>query len=448
MSDQQSKEALDRWLERLLRERLGGTWRIYREHDAICLQLVGAEGQIRFETDGTHSFWESKEEVPHAQWDAVSEGWHSVIGGPLPAPGLIQSSKPLITSQGDSFIVRYNVLGMFAWVLLRLEEIDSALLDSHGRFTASGSHAFRNGYLSRPVVDEWFDILRQLVVRQWPGLPLIRHAFVLQLSHDVDRPSRYGFATTTELIRRAVADAVRGKVANLVVGPWVRATTRSRLSRLDPLNTFDWLMSQSEALGVRSAFYFICGGISDLDADYTVEHPAMRRLLGDIHRRGHEIGLHPSYNSYESATLLRGEADRLRAACSDEGIELSTVGARMHYLRWAHPSTLRHLDVAGIAYDNTLTFPDQAGFRCGTCFEYPGFDPVQCLPLRIRVRPLVAMEMSVLGAQYMGCSGQEALQVFADLKNKCRKVGGSFSLLWHNSALPKNEDLYRTVLDL
>ena len=59
---------------------------------------------------------------------------------------------------------------MFYWVLSRLEEIDSIGVDQHGRFMARHSHAFRHGYLDRPVVDEWFDVLGQVAARLWPAL--------------------------------------------------------------------------------------------------------------------------------------------------------------------------------------------------------------------------------------------------------------------------------------
>ena len=178
-----------------------------------------------------------------------------------------------------------------------------------------------------------------------------------------------------------------------------------------------------------------------------IEHPAIRHLLREIYDRGHEIGLHPSYNSFDSESQLKLEAERLYLACKREGIKLHATGSRMHYLRWSHPATLRYLDSAGLTYDNTLTYPDRPGFRCGTCFEYPGFDPVRGQSLNVRVRPLVAMDVSVFGSQYMGCNHADALELLAGLKEKCRKVGGCFTLLWHNSELRGRQSLYQAVLD-
>lgn len=164
----------------------------------------------------------------------------------------------------------------------------------------------------------------------------------------------------------------------------------------------------------------------------------MRDLLRRIHRRGHEIGLHPSYSTFRDAAALKGEADRLKRVCALEGIEQDQWGGRMHYLRWEQPTTMRSWNDAGMSYDSTLGYADHAGFRCGTCHEYPAYDVQQQEQLNLRIRPLIAMECSVIDEAYMGLGdGQEAEEVFLNLKEACRQVKGDFNLLWHNSYFAK-----------
>ena len=66
-------------------------------------------------------------------------------------------------------------------------------LDSHERFPATASHAFKHDYLDRPVVDEWLHLLGQVIQQQWPDLEMKRHEFNISVSHDVDQPSLYAF---------------------------------------------------------------------------------------------------------------------------------------------------------------------------------------------------------------------------------------------------------------
>src|SRR5690606_14466012 len=223
-----------------------------------------------------------------------------------------------------------------------------------------------------------------------------------------------------------------------------------RIHPRDPANTFDWLMKQSENNGLTSAFYFICGRTdASKDALYEPEMPHVRKLMREIHRRGHEIGLHPSYNTFQRPEEIAREARRLRKICEEEGIEQKAWGGRMHFLRWDQSITQKAWADAGMAYDSTLGYADRPGFRCGTCFEYPAFDAVNDSPLSLRIRPLVAMDSTVIAERYLGLGSTEAAyDKFNDLKKSCKKVGGTYTLLWHNSffSSANDFDIYRRLV--
>jgi hypothetical protein len=112
-----------------------------------------------------------------------------------------------------------------------------------------------------------------------------------------------------------------------ILAPWVRMNTHTQLHRSEPANTFDWIKDVLEQHDIRSAFYFICKHTHPNDADYQLEHPAMRHLLRRIHQRGREIGSHPSYGSYQSSELICREADLLRKVCAEEGVVQKDWGA-------------------------------------------------------------------------------------------------------------------------
>jgi len=434
------------WLEVILSERFGQAWQLARTAEGMRLKLAGAEGAILFDTL-CESFTQAHSDQPFTRWDAECEGWVSVLGGLLPAPGVAELPFPLIEPCGATQVIHYDILGLTYWMLARVEEIGRTDLDTHGRFPATASHAFKHGYLDRPVVDEWLHLLGQVIERHWPGVALKRHEFSIKVSHDVDRPSRYGFASPKNLLRRLAGDLLRGEVKNALHGPWIYLRTQNSLHPADSFNTFDWIMDLSEQHGLVSAFYFICGRSGRFDAEYEIEHPAMRDLLRRIHLRGHEIGLHPSYDCFENSAKFREEANRLWNVCLQEGIQQSEWGGRMHYLRWSHPGTMRLWNDFDFTYDSTLTYADHAGFRCGSCFEYAGFDVLANEQLEIRVRPLVAMEGSVLGENYMAIQDQcQATEVFLDLRRKCEQLGGVFSLLWHNSEISSAGKIYARVL--
>lgn len=397
------------------------------------------------------TFTRSDSELPLTGWYVERGGWRPALAKLLPAPGAASLPTPLIERVTKGYIIHYDILGLVYWMLTRQEEVGRTDLDEHGRFAAGSSHAFKHGYLERPVVDEWLDILGQVIQRTWPSIRLKRRQFSVKVSHDVDQATRYGFRSWRTLPRVVAQDVLKLHDARGLLGPWMRVSMRSRLNRLDAYNTFDWLMDTSEKHGLISAFYFICNRRgTPYDCDYDLEHPAIRSLIRRIHVRGHEVGLHASYNTYLNCAQLKLEANRLRRVCSDEGVEQQLWGGRMHWLQWSQPRTLRAWSDAGMAYDSTMTYAERPGFRCGTSCEYPAFDPVAQEVLRVRVRPLVVMEGSVIANYGLGLgAGIDARRKMLALKDSCRRVGGHFTLLWHNSNLITRNwrQLYWDVLD-
>ena len=439
------------WLEAILWERFGLDFSLSFNNGSLFLRLYGHETHISFDCL-VEAFSRNASDIPCTSWDAAAEGCYSVLGSPLPAPAVTQLPFPLIEQHEAGHVIHYDILGLTYWMLSRSEEVDRMDLDKHGRFPAISSHAFRYGYLDRPIVDEWLHILGQVIERQWPGIGVKRHQFCMKVSHDVDYPSCSAFLSLKQLARLLTGDILRRRnlrTAGIAAEVWLLRS--KKLHPADSMNTFDWIMDVSEKRGLRSAFYFICGRtVPAKDAQYEIEHPAMRHLLRSINERGHEIGLHPSYGSFQSSEIIVAEAERLRRVCADVGIMQDEWGGRMHYLRWEHPTTMFGLDRAGMTYDTTLSYADQSGFRCGTCFEYPSFDPVAGRVLHLRIRPLIAMECTVIAERYMGFGiGEEAYQKFSGLKHVCKAVGGCFTLLWHNSSFPSlaERKLYQRVLD-
>jgi hypothetical protein len=440
------------WLLGILRERISPSISLSRDHISSRwrISLPGQVGSVWI-GDSRTPLAAPHGDAPCGRWDAFSEGWTPALPGLMFAPGTNVQNQPYTVHSANGWWLRYDVLTLIYHLLSRSEEVGDKTTDSHHRFPASASNAYQQGYLHRPVVDEWIYLLRQIIIKQWPRINLVASSFSVQPSHDVDFPSRYALRSLASYVRTGIADILRRRqFYDVARSPLWRFRGETSLHPSDPANTFDWIMDESERYGLQSTFYFICGRTApEFDGGYEIEQPAMRELMRKINLRKHRIGLHPSYNTYLSPVLLAKEAHRLRRMCNSLQITQPELGGRMHYLRWSNPETPRAWVEAGIDYDATLTYADRAGFRCGTCFEYPAFDPVARESMPLRVRPLIAMECSVIDSEYMGLGvGVEAFNEFIRLKRACQAVGGTFSLLWHNTELnsPAQRDLYSSIL--
>lgn len=438
------------WLSLILKERFGVPFFLEQKESSLVLKIENSEYSIKF-PDLIKGFYQINSNLPCTTWDASKEGWCGVIKPSLFAPGVEKLQTPLIEFHSHGATIHYDILGLCYWMLARVEEIGNTDLDEHDRFPAIASHAYKFNYLERPIVDEWFDILGQVIQRTWPNIPIIRHEFKMKVSHDVDAPSKYSFKPWKFFARTMAGDLIKRRdLKSFISKPLIKIKSQKKILPSDPCNTFDKIMKISEKKGLTSAFYFICGRTEkSKDADYEIEHPLIRNLIRKIHSRGHEIGLHPSYGSYKKPEVIKNEADRLRKFLERESIPFNNFGGRMHYLRWKQPETMQALEDAGVNYDSTLSYADRPGFRCGTCFEYHGFNHITQKILNLRIRPLIVMECTVIDARYMNLGyNDEAVKKMLDLKKKCNKVGGVFTLLWHNSHFinPKDFEIYERVV--
>jgi len=377
------------------------------------------------------------------------EHWNA---GQLEAPTRLTSpdvpvlyGKPHISGSEDQIKIEIDLLGSIFFMLSRLEEVLTGDRDNHDRFPATASLAFRAGFLERPIVDEYVEILWTCLTMLWPGLQRRPRTFRVQTSCDVDQPFSPARNDAVRFARHLVRDTLKlgsprlaaRDVMNFAYG----VLGRENYSHDPYYSAIEWMLDVNEAAGTCPMTFYVKAGHScpEHDTRYLLTEPVIERMLGRIHDRGHEIGLHPSYETFRDAGLICQEAERLRQTMTRIGIGQTKLGGRQHYLRWETPTTARAYEAAGLDHDSTLSFADRAGFRCGTCHEYPFFDVHERRVLRIIEKPLVVMECTTIEYMQLGYS-DAALDQMVQLKETCRRFDGAFTLLWHNSHFLREKD--------
>jgi hypothetical protein len=416
------------------------------EHGSVdCLQITCLENPTggRLEVDDSFfqtppAAWLSPESLPGKvrSWTPLAE----LGAGAAPLAvlyGAELDSGSYVMVQPGFVRIGVDIFGTAFYMLTRYEEIVSERRDEFDRFVARFSILQPVGLLDRAIVNEHVELLWRALHRLWPELVRTPRNYRCLLSCDVDQVSLMG-ASAWFAMRVIAGRPVRDALRN---GSWrgaFRHAARLRQGwRGDPgrddLDDFDFLMDQAEQVGCTFVFNLIAGhDRSNRDGIYGVHRGGIRNLMRRIHGRGHELGFHGSYSTYLDPDRLRREFTRLTRIAAEEGVTQATWGGRQHYLRWSPPITWQAYEDAGIGWDSTLTYADYAGFRCGTCYEFPVFNIKTRRTLRLRERPLIAMEKTLLARPYMGLSSSQAVDRVRVLSDACRRVNGDFSLLWHN----------------
>jgi peptidoglycan/xylan/chitin deacetylase (PgdA/CDA1 family) len=340
---------------------------------------------------------------------------------------LDEQSIPLLWSlPTPSAIEDIDLFGSIFFLLSRYEEAVSSIRDTHDRFPSTASIALKAGFLHRPLADEYACLLWACVLNIAPDLVRPPVEFRFLPTHDVDIPISLSRVTPLAIAKRLMADLLKRHSLAAARFTW----NVYRDWKQDPRFTFDWIMSVSEQHGFVSTFNFVADATDRRDPGYDLMHPSMRKLMAEILRRGHEIGLHGSYGSFVDCAQLSKEKKLLEQA---SGVAVSW--GRQHYLHFSIPESWRTWAEAGFAEDSSLGFADHVGFRCGTAKAYRAFDVLKGEVLAIRERPLVAMEVSLLDSDYQGLHHEGAFGVLIALIKKVRHFGGEFILLWHNDRL-------------
>jgi hypothetical protein len=356
----------------------------------------------------------------------------------LQLPESLKLSGSWSSSPSSSFIVHHSSLDPFAatfFMLTRQEETNSTALDAHGRFPAEKSLAWQQGFLHRPVVNEWADELwEKLVQLGWKGARKHRK-FQISLSCDVDHP-RLWWSAADRVKTLAGSIFKRGDLGEAAY--WLQ---NHIFSKKDPYDVFDSWLDLFEKNKLVAQFNFMGDRPPESDCWYPLQHPFVKNLMDKIAARGHSIGFHPSYEAFENQGVFNRELDSLRAISP---LEISA--GRQHYLRFDASKTWQMWEAAGLKEDSSLGYPEVEGFRCGICHDYPVFDTEQRTMLNLREKPLLAMDVTL--AQYRRYTPEQASKHLAQLRKTVEKHGGDFTLLWHNSSwnTPLWED-WKTVLE-
>ncbi|MFW3344168.1 polysaccharide deacetylase family protein [Aliarcobacter butzleri] len=345
----------------------------------------------------------------------------------------------------ENIPARIEELDLFAasfFMLTRWEEYVSKARDSHDRFPATESLAFKQGFLDRPIINEYVEELKKMLLELDSNLKFKIQNSKTYISCDVDQPYDCTVENIQNLIRVGAGDILKRKS----IKEFAKRVRRYIFNKLenykyDENYTFDWYMDVCEKAGVKAAFYFIPTSIEKQNGCYELKDKKIQNLLKYINSRGHEVGVHGSYQTYQDKEKAKLQKNMLDDTLSSLGISQKVVGNRQHYLRWDSSITPEVLEHAGFKYDTTGSYADRPGFRYGVCYEFSMFDILNRKKLAIKQRPLVVMECTIIDNMYMGLGySEEALQVMKELKQKCFKYNGNFSLLWHNSHFKTRED--------
>jgi len=257
------------------------------------------------------------------------------------------------------------------------------------------------------------------------------------MTHDVDAVSKtlpirikQGCFNFFNALRELARGNFKGAYAN--IGKAVRF-----LFGRDDWWTLDSLLNSELNSNLKIFYHFFADSRKKtpmrwlFDPGYDVGSVRIKEFLKRLVNSGAEIGIHPSFDSWEDATKISQQKKELERV---SGSPCSSC--RQHWLRFSWHKTWSAQEVAGIGKDTTLMFNDRSGFRNASALAWNPWQARDGKAHQLSALPTVLMDSHFY--DYRPVTSDERLKGMMHWVSECRIVYGQIAFLWHPHTLTKD----------
>jgi len=338
----------------------------------------------------------------------------------------------------DTSVLPFDLFAASFYLVSRYEEYLPFDADSHGRFEAKESLAFKNNFLHEPIVDQWAYIFADILKERYSGIQIPGRNFQYISTIDVDN----AYAFLFKGISRTLGATFRS-LLNLDLQDNFRRY-RTLANKRDPYDTYDIFFDTHQKYGIKPIWFFLVGNSGRYDNNVSPDKQGYQNLIKSIAKKS-QVGIHTSYETYKNENKLQNEIRKLEGL-----IERKVYKSRQHYLRLHFNQTYQNLIKSGITEDYTMGYATNIGFRAGTCTPFNFYDLEKEEETGLKVFPFEVMDITL--NKYKGYNVTEAISSIESVIEKIKKVNGTFISIWHNEALSDHghwkgwETVYREML--
>ena len=357
------------------------------------------------------------------------------------------------STDGSQLIIHADLLASTYFLISRYEEMYRRNeRDTYGRFPGKSSLPYRAGFLHRPIVDEYGEALRRILLEEGVAS---RYNLRLEerpqtfsrvnLTHDLSRP--YNYRGWRSFLRAWLREKK---------SPWEAARLSFSSDVEDDYYTFPkflkWDRATCDSLGKERAdiFFFIrMPSRHPLDKPYYSLHSHyLRSILAVGEKYKVLLSLQCSYAAGHQSELISRERHLF-----ERTFRRRPRGLRHNKLTSCEPEDLLQAYASGFRNDYSMGYADVAGFRLGTCRAVKFINPNTRLLTELILHPLVLRDLTLSDPRYMALEAEEAERIAHELIRVTARYNGELTLLWHNDLLsqkthPWHSVLYRSMLRL
>ena len=347
--------------------------------------------------------------------------WQKEIKNVPVATGRWQGIPTLFAVPEAGNTIPFDLFSAVFYLISRYEEYLPFAADKYGRYPHEESMLYKNGWLQRPLVDEWIEVFR-VDLQRVSGLVILRSKFTFQPTYDIDIAYSHIFKGIKRIVGAYIKAIMKGDLQQIN-----ERTQVLKKKQTDPYDSFSWLRNVHSRLGYRPIYFVLCAlKTTAYDKNIHPRHPAMIRVIKQLAKEG-EVGIHPSFyaNKYD---VMAKETDTL-ARITGHTIAIS----RQHYIKLDIPKTFRLLIDNEITDDYSMGYGAAPGFRAGTGSSFLWYDLEHEKTSALRVHPFCFMDTT---AHYEGgMTAADAFTTLEGMKASLMQTGSTLITIFHNFSL-------------
>lgn len=332
----------------------------------------------------------------------------------------LNGRKAFFPTEGD---FPFDIFSAAFYLLSRYEEYLPHEEDVYGRFSHTGSLAWREDFLDMPLVNYWLLDLRDALARRYPELRFRYPAFKFIPTYDID--SAYSY------LCKGWWRNVGGALRSMGKGNWEAVSERISVlegRRPDPFDAYEWMDSLHLYCRLRPYYFFLVAAKrKGVDKNLPLSSAGFQELI-QYHAAGYRLGVHPSWQSGDHENLLREEAEWLEVISGQ-----SITRSRQHFIRFTLPKTYRLLVKHRIDQDFSMGYGTINGFRASVAASFFWYDLEKEETTPLRIFPFCFMDANSYYEQKH--TPARAMSELMHYYRHIKKVNGLMITIWHNSFL-------------
>lgn len=354
---------------------------------------------------------------------------------------IIKESDKIYLFPNQTSDLKCDLFSAIFYLVSRYEEYLPFERDKHGRFEASQSFAYKNGFLNRPVVDEWIIELKKKLSLKFPNLTWKEMSFSCQPTIDIDQLFAIQEKSIVRFAKPVLMSLLSFNFSKLLFLLKVRWGFEA-----DPFNQLNRMESIHKKYGLKAIYFILFSKkYNSYDINISIKNKKFRAAIRELAKTAY-VGIHPSYQSRYDFKIVDEEIHALSNL-----LNLPINSSRQHYLKMRLPNTYKSLLSLGIANEYTMGYASMPGFRAGTTRSFRYYDIKHEQTTFLRVYPFCVMDATF--KTYLKYTEEQAFECVSQIIDHVKKVNGVFTPLWHNESMSGYgvwegwENLYERMLN-